>query len=365
MGKDYYNTLGVDRGASAEDIKKAYRRLAKKYHPDVNEGNEDAAQTFKEINEAYQILSDDNKRQQYDQFGSAAFDGSAGAGGAGFDGFSGFGDIFESFFGGGRTASRRNGPMRGGDLEVSMTITFEEAAFGVKKDIKLTRREDCDTCAGSGAKPGTTVKNCTQCGGSGQLRQEQRTILGSFTNIVTCPTCAGEGKIAEEPCEKCRGTGKQNQARTISVNIPAGIDNGQIITLTGQGDAGSKGGPPGDIHVYIRVRPHKVFRREGVNLYMDMPISFGQAALGAEMEIPTLSEKIKYTIAPGTQTGTTFRIKDKGIKYLRQEKHGDLFVKVNIEVPRKLTDRQKELLMEFEGNDASSYKEKKRTIFRK
>jgi len=364
VAKDYYETLGVDKSASADEIKKAYRTLAKKYHPDLNKDDESAAQKFKEINEAYQILSDDNKRAQYDRFGSAAFDGTGGASGFdGFSGFGGFGDIFESFFGGG--ASRAyNGPERGADVEARVNITFEEAAFGVKKEVSISRSEVCDVCGGSGAKPGTSTRTCPTCGGSGQVRREQRTILGSFMNVETCPQCRGEGKIVDDPCENCRGTGKKIFNRKISVNIPAGIDNGQVITLSGQGNAGRRGGPAGDLHIYVSVARHKTFKRDGVNLYMDMPISFAQAALGCEVEIPTLEGNVKYNVPSGTQTGTTFRLRDKGIKYLRQDRHGDLYVKMDIVVPKKLTDRQKELLREFDGMETAK-EGKKRNIFRK
>lgn len=365
MAKDYYETLGVDKSASAEEIKKAYRKLAKQYHPDMNKDDESAAQKFKEVNEAYQILSDDKKRAQYDQFGSAAFDGSGMGGGggfSGFEGFGGFGDIFDTFFGGGRSAQRQNGPMRGGDVDASVKITFEEAAFGVKRDVTISRREHCEGCNGSGAQPGTDVKTCPTCGGSGQVRQEQRTVLGNIMNVTTCPTCRGAGHIIEKPCEKCGGSGRTVRTRTISVEIPAGIDNGQILSMHGQGDAGLRGGPAGDLRVYVAVKPHKSFERDGVNLYLDLPISFGQAALGAELEIPALDGKVKYTLPAGTQTGTTFRLRGKGIKYLRQNAYGDLFVKVRVEVPRKLTDRQRELIAELEGLDA--YPKKKKGIFK-
>ena len=365
-GKDYYSVLGVERNASAEEIKKAYRKLAKKYHPDMNKDDADAAQKFKEVNEAYQVLSDDSKRAKYDQFGSAAFDGSGGAGAGGysdFGGFGGFSDIFESFFGGGRPA--RGGPVRGTDVESRLQITFEEAAFGVDKEITITRREHCDTCNGTGAKPGTSPRTCPTCGGSGQIRQEQRTMLGNFMNVSTCPTCNGDGTIVDTPCEKCRGTGRSTHSRTIRVHVPAGIDDGQILTLSGQGDAGVKGGPSGDLHVYIRVKPHKTFKRDGVNLYMDMPISFAQAALGCELEVPTLDGKVKYTIQPGTQPGTVFRLRDKGIKYLRQERYGDLFVKMNVQVPRKLTEKQKELLLEFEGIEPTKEHKKGKGFFKR
>ncbi len=351
MAKDYYETLGVDKKASADDIKKAYRKLAKKYHPDMNQ-DDDTAHKFKDVNEAYQILSDDQKRAQYDRFGPAAFDGSAGAGGGaggfgGFSGFDGFGDIFETFFRGGR--SRANAPVRGSDIEVQLRIEFDEAAFGTKKEIKITRRESCDTCEGTGAKPDSNVSTCKTCGGSGQVRTQQRTILGTIENVTTCPHCRGTGQVIDSPCGACSGSGMVNKLRTISVNIPAGIDNGQIITLQGQGEMGQRGGGAGDLHVYIAVKPHKRFVREGYNIKIDMDISFAQAALGCELEIPTLKGSIKYTIPAGTQTATVFRMKEQGIKHLRQDRKGDLFVKVNVVVPRKLTEEQKELILKFEG----------------
>lgn len=348
--RDFYEVLGVDKSASAEDIKKAYRKLAKQYHPDLNKDDDSAAQKFKEINEAYQVLSDDKKRQQYDTFGHDAFNNGAGAGGygGGFQDFGGFEDIFSSFFGGGRSRRPANGPVRGNDVEVQIKLTFEEAAFGVKKDIDVGRREVCSTCSGSGAKPGTSRKTCTHCGGSGQIRQQQRSIMGNFINVTTCPVCNGQGTVVEEPCPDCKGNGRIYRTKKINVNIPAGIDDGQIMTLSQEGEAGLRGGPNGDVIIYISVKPHKTFKRVGADLYMDMNIRFAQAALGDSIEIPTLSEKIRYDIPAGTQTGTTFRIKDKGIKYLKQDRFGDLYVKVNIEVPKRLNDKQKELLREFD-----------------
>ncbi|PWL49485.1 MAG: molecular chaperone DnaJ [Clostridiales bacterium] len=359
--KDYYQTLGVERGASADEIKKAYRQLAKKYHPDLNRDDENAAQKFKEVNEAYQVLSDDQKRAQYDQFGSSAFDGSGGAGagysGFGGGGFGGFEDIFESFFGGG--ASRRRGPARGTDIETSIRIEFEEAAFGVKKDITINRYESCDACEGTGAKKGTGKRTCPTCGGSGQVRRS----MGGFLNITTCQQCGGSGEIIDDPCEVCGGTGKVNRKRTISINIPAGINDGQTLTLYGQGNAGDQGAQAGSLLIYVRVKPHKRFKREGADLYLEMPISFGQAALGCELQVPTLEGEVKYKIPAGTQTGTVFRLREKGIKYLRQDRKGDLFVEVNVEIPRKLTDRQKELIAELEGMEKPEKRNK--GIFRK
>ena len=359
--KDYYQTLGVERGASADEIKKAYRQLAKKYHPDLNRDDENAAQKFKEVNEAYQVLSDDQKRAQYDQFGSSAFDGSGGAGagysGFGGGGFGGFEDIFESFFGGG--ASRRRGPARGTDIETSIRIEFEEAAFGVKKDITINRYESCDACEGTGAKKGTGKRTCPTCGGSGQVRRS----MGGFLNITTCQQCGGSGEIIDDPCEVCGGTGKVIRKRTISINIPAGINDGQTLTLYGQGNAGDQGAQAGSLLIYVRVKPHKRFKREGADLYLEMPISFGQAALGCELQVPTLEGEVKYKIPAGTQTGTVFRLREKGIKYLRQDRKGDLFVEVNVEIPRKLTDRQKELIAELEGMEKPEKRNK--GIFRK
>ena len=369
MARDYYETLGVGKQATADEIKKSYRQLAKKYHPDLNKDNEEAAQKFKEINEAYQVLSDEQKRAQYDQVGHDAYtqgaQGGYGAGGfgGGFSGFGGFGDIFDTFFGGGTSSRQRSGPQRGSDLQTNITITFEEAAFGVKKEINVTRRQRCDACNGSGAKPGTSPQTCPTCHGTGQIRQQQQTMFGSFANVTTCPNCRGEGTIIKEVCDKCKGNGRTPKSQTISINIPAGIDDSQIITLSGQGDDGKKGGPAGDLMVYVRVKPHKTFVRDGVNLYMELPISFPQAALGCDIEIPTLEGTIKYSIPAGTQTGTTFRMRDKGIKYLRQDRKGDLFVKVNIVVPKKLTDRQKELLMEF--GDMQTDPKKKKSKLRK
>lgn len=361
MAKDYYEALGVDKSATPEQIKSAYRKLAKQYHPDLNEGSEEAAQKFKEINEAYQVLSDDKKRAQYDQFGSGVFDGSAGGGfqggfSGGFDGFEGFSDIFESFFGGG-TSSRQqqrayNGPQRGADVRVNLRIEFEEAAFGCKKEIQLARHETCDECGGSGSAKGAGRKTCPQCNGSGQVRTQQQTLFGSFMNISTCPRCGGEGSIIEEPCPKCKGAGKLPGSRKLLVNIPAGIDDGQALTMRGEGEAGKRNGGYGDLLIYISVKPHRLFTRHGTDLYVDMSVSMGQAALGADVEIPTLDGKnVRYRITEGTQPGTVFRLKGKGVKQINREKYGDLYIKVNVDVPRRLTDKQRRALAEFEAEN--------------
>jgi molecular chaperone DnaJ len=362
--RDYYEVLGVQKGASDDEIKKAFRRQSKKYHPDLNPGNKEAEEKFKEVNEAYQVLSDADKKSRYDRFGHAGVDPNYGAGGAG-GGFNGagfdFSDIFGDIFGGGFNGfgggSRRNGPRRGNDVRQVVDVTFEEAAFGCKKEINLTKQEKCDTCGGTGAKPGTTAETCSHCNGTGQIQTQQRTILGYMTNVTTCPHCKGEGKIIKEPCRDCRGTGKVRKAKTIEINIPAGIDNGQTMQLTGQGEAGERGGPNGDLLITIRVRPHEIFKRENNDVFITMPISFVQAALGATLTVPTLDGAVEYDIPEGTQTGTRFRLKGKGIPYIRSKNRGDQYVTVNVEVPKNLTAKQKEILKEFDED--KNYKQKK------
>jgi len=376
--KDFYDVLGVDKGASEADIKSAYRKAAKKYHPDLNAGNDEAAKKFKDINEAYQILGDQKKRAQYDQFGHAAFDGGAGGAGGGFGGFEdfmggmgGFGDIFESFFGGGASRQPRNGPIRGADLRYRIEISFEDAAFGLTRDVQIKRKEKCASCDGSGAEKGTHKRTCPTCNGSGQVRQQRRSAFGSFVNVVPCHSCGGTGEMIDRPCHTCKGVGKVDKTRKISVKIPAGIDNGQVITLRGEGEPGERGGPSGDLQIVVYVKPHKFFKREGYNLFLDMPISYADAALGRELEVPTLKEKVKYTIPNGTQTGTTFRLKKKGIKHINSEHYGDLYVKVNIETPTRLSDKQKALLMELDkldkqgkGKSKSFFEQVKETLGR-
>lgn len=349
--RDYYEVLGIDRGASSDEIKRAYRKLAKQYHPDVYNGGdkETAAEKFKEVSEAYEVLSDEHKRRQYDTFGHAAFDGSqAGNGFAGFDMGFGFGDIFETFFGGGRSSSRRYGPVRGSDLRMELRITFEEAAFGVTREVHLNKDVTCESCGGSGAKKGTQPVTCSACGGTGQIRQHHSSIFGSIVNVSDCPNCGGRGTIIKEPCESCGGRGIQNKPRTIKITIPAGIDDGQVITVRGEGAAGERGGEPGDLLIYIGVAPHKYFKRDGYDIYLDMKVSFVEAALGAEIPVPTLEGSAKLKIGQGTQPGTVFRLKDKGITHLRSTRKGSLYVRVDIEVPEKLTEKQKSLLREFD-----------------
>ena len=365
--RDYYEVLGVQKGASDTEIKKAYRKLAKENHPDLNPGDQGAEARFKEINEAYEILSDKDKRARYDQFGFAGVDPSYGGGGygGGFDGsfdFGDLGDIFGSFFGGGfGGASRsRSGPQRGESLRTSLTITFEEAAFGCEKEVSLERVEQCDTCGGTGAAPGTTPETCSNCGGTGTVQQRRQTPMGVFATTSPCPRCGGKGKIISSPCKSCNGTGQMRRRKTVKVSIPAGIDNGQIISLRGQGNAGKNGGPSGDLQIIISVQSHPLFRRDGTNVYCDAPITFTQAVLGGELEIPTIDGKVKYDIPEGTQTGTTFRLRGKGIPNVNGRGRGDQFVTVHIETPRNLSREQKEALRKFsESLKENNYKERK------
>ncbi len=365
--RDYYEVLGVQKGASDTEIKKAYRKLAKENHPDLNPGDQGAEARFKEINEAYEILSDKDKRARYDQFGFAGVDPSYGGGGygGGFDGsfdFGDLGDIFGSFFGGGfGGASRsRSGPQRGESLRTSLTITFEEAAFGCEKEVSLERVEQCDTCGGTGAAPGTTPETCSNCGGTGTVQQRRQTPMGVFATTSPCPRCGGKGKIISSPCKSCNGTGQMRRRKTVKVSIPAGIDNGQIISLRGQGNAGKNGGPSGDLQIIISVQSHPLFRRDGTNVYCDAPITFTQAVLGGELEIPTIDGKVKYDIPEGTQTGATFRLRGKGIPNVNGRGRGDQFVTVHIETPRNLSREQKEALRKFsESLKENNYKERK------
>lgn len=371
--RDYYEVLGVDKSATEADIKKAYRKLAKQYHPDVNQNDKQAEAKFKEVNEAYDVLSNPEKKSRYDQFGHAGTDpnGFGGYGGGGFGGgFDGFdvGDIFESFFGGGfgRSSGRsKNGPRKGADLRIAMEITFEQAAFGIDKEIALNRLHTCDTCKGSGCKPGKEPVVCKHCNGTGQVQYKQSTPFGQFVNVKTCDVCGGEGKIITDPCTTCGGKGKVKKNVKIKVNIPAGIDDGQTISLRGEGEPGTKGGPAGDLLINIRVKPHALFQRQGNDVVCDMPITFVQAALGAEIDVPTLDGKVRYSVPEGTQTGTVFRIKGKGIPYIRGNGRGDHYVKIFIEVPKKLNEKQKEALRNFAEQSGDEVHEQRRGFFNK
>ena len=375
--RDYYEVLGVDKNADEATIKKAYRGLAKKYHPDLNPGNAEAEAKFKEVNEAYDVLSDSEKKAKYDQFGHAAFDPSAGGGygGGGFGGFGDFGDIgdiFGSFFGGGfggfggSSQQRRNGPMRGEDISVRLTVTFEEAAFGVKKDITYNRIQKCDTCKGSGAAEGSQPETCSACGGSGQRRVTQRIGGMAFQSTTTCDACRGTGKIIKNPCSNCRGTGYVKISKKLSVNIPAGIDDGERIALRGQGSEGRNGGPAGDLIITVSVRRHNIFERNGNNIYCEIPITVAEATLGAEIDIPTLEGDIKYTIPEGTQPGTAFTIRQKGIPYINNaNRRGDLVFSVNVEIPKGLNEKQKEHMRAFADSCGNSNYSKKSGFFKK
>lgn len=355
--RDYYEVLGLQKGATEEEIKKAYKKLARKYHPDMNPGDKTAEEKFKEINEANEVLSDPQKKARYDQFGFAGVDPSYGAGadagayGGGMDfDFGDLGDIFGSFFGGGfggATRSAPNAPQRGESLRTSVNITFEEACFGCEKEVIIERVEPCDICKGSGCEPGTTAEICQTCGGRGMVHQRQQTPLGFMSTSAPCPKCGGRGKLIHKPCKTCGGRGMVRRRKTIKVNIPAGIDNGQTISLRGQGNAGKNGGPSGDLLIVVAVRPHDIFRREGTSILCEAPITFAQAALGAELEIPTVDGKVKYTIPEGTQSGTTFRLKGKGVPGMGGRARGDQYVTVYIETPRNLNREQKAALRKF------------------
>ena len=351
--RDYYEVLGVQKGASADEIKKAYRKLAKENHPDLHPGDKAAEERFKEINEAYEILSDEDKRAKYDQYGHAAFDPNAGFGG-GFGGFGDFGDLGDIFgdlfggfgFGGSRTRNP-NAPRQGESLRASVNISFEEAAFGCQKDVTIGRVEKCNDCGGNGCAPGTTPEVCPDCKGSGQVRTTQRTPFGMAQSMSACSKCRGTGKIIHQPCKTCRGMGSVRRQHKINVTIPAGIDDGQTISLRGQGNSGVNGGPAGDLLVTVIMRPHARFERDGTSVLLDQEISYAQAALGADVEVPTLDGPVKLTIPEGTQPGSVFRMRGKGIPYLRGSGRGDQFVTVHVAVPKNLTSSQKELLRQF------------------
>lgn len=373
--RDYYEVLGVSKTASEDEIKKAYRQLAKKYHPDLNPGNKEAEEKFKEVNEAYEVLSDPDKKSRYDQFGHAGVDPSYGGGGygGGFSGgFSGMGDmgdigdIFNNFFGGGFGTSSRanpNAPRRGQDIETEVTINFMDACNGRDVELNLNRLETCPDCHGTGAAAGSSSETCPDCHGTGQVKVTQRTPFGMISSQKPCTKCGGKGKIISNPCPKCRGNGRVNVSRKISVNIVAGIDDGQTMQVRGQGNAGVNGGPNGDLHVLVNVRPDPIFERDGYDIHTDVPITYMQAVLGDEIIVPTIDGKVKYTIPEGTQNGATFRFKGKGVKKINRSDRGDQYVHVNIEVPKNLTKKQKDLLKEFESSLSDANYNKRKNFF--
>ncbi len=364
--RDYYEVLGVSKTASDDELKKAYRTLAKKYHPDLNGGDKECEEKFKEVNEAYEVLSDPQKRARYDQFGHED-PRTGGAGGygdftGGFGG--GFDDIFSAFFGGGfGGAQRARGPERGNDLRYDLTITFEEAAFGCEKEITVTREENCEECGGTGAKKGTSPTTCPTCKGTGQVQSFINTPIGRVSNVRVCDACHGSGKIIEDPCPKCNGRGRVRRNRKISIKIPAGIDNGMQIPLRRQGEPGLRGGENGDLYIFVTVRPHKLFTRENYDLYCDVTVSFTQAALGGEIDVPTLNGMTKYNLPEGTQPGAVVRLRGQGIQNLRGAGKGDLYIKINVEIPRRLTEKQKELLRQFDESVTGKEYEGKKSFF--
>lgn len=381
--RDYYEVLGLQKGATDDEIKKAYRKMAKKYHPDLNPDDPEAEAKFKEVNEANQVLSDPEKRAKYDQFGHAGVDPSygAGAGAGGFGGFSGgfdgvdlsdiFGDIFGGMsggFGGSRSSGgSANAPRRGTDIAVQLDISFMEACKGVSHDITVNRVEDCPDCKGTGAKAGTTAKTCPDCKGTGRINVQQRTMFGSMMSQRPCTKCGGKGKIIENPCPKCSGSGKVNMRKTVSVKVPAGIDNGMTLNVRGQGNAGSNGGPRGDLKVRITVRKDPMFEREDYNIWIDFPITYTQAALGAEIEVPTIDGKVSYSVPAGTQPGTVFRLRGKGVQKLQRNEgdRGDQMVRINVEVPKNLNKKQKDALQAFEDTLEPKNYEKRSSFFSK
>ena len=371
--RDYYEVLGLSKGASDDEIKKAYRKLAKKYHPDLNPGDKEAEEKFKEVNEANDVLSNPEKRQRYDQFGFAGVDPNYGAGAGGGAGFGGgfgggvdlgdiFGDLFGGGFGGfgGGSRSNPNAPRKGSDIRVRIELTFQEAAHGCKKTITVNAQETCPDCHGSGAAPGTSPTTCPDCGGRGFVVTQQRTPFGVMQSQRPCSRCGGKGKIIQDPCKKCRGTGRNARRKTLEVNIPAGIDDDQSIALRGQGDAGVNGGPAGDVIVTAAVRPDPLFERDGYDVWVKVPITYSQAVLGASVVVPTIDGKVEYQVPEGTQSGTRFRLRGKGIQYLNGRGRGDQYVVVEVEIPKKLNKNQREALKNFEATlEDSNYEQRK------
>ncbi len=366
--RDFYEVLGLSKGANDEEVKRAYRRLAKKYHPDLNPDDKVAEQNFKDVSEAYEVLSDGDKRARYDQFGHAGVDPSYGAGGAGGaygGGFSDIGDIFESFFGGGFGGGRQNpnAPRKGSDIHTQVTLDFFEACKGTKKSINVTRQDSCSVCGGSGSEPGFTATTCPDCQGTGQVTVLQRTPLGSMRTARTCSRCNGKGKLIDHPCKNCSGSGRQSSQKTIEVNIPAGIDHGQTLSDRGHGNAGINGGPAGDLFVTVNVRPDSLFKRDGFDIWCDVPVTYYQAVVGDEITVPTIDSKVKYTVPAGTQPGTVFRLKGKGVQRLNGYGKGDQFLRVAVEVPKHLNKEQKAALRNFEETLGEKHYEKRKGFF--
>ena len=380
--RDYYEVLGVPKTASDDDIKSAFRKMAKQYHPDLHPDDKEAEAKFKEVNEAYEVLSNADKRAKYDQFGHAAFDPNAGGGGGAYSwsgfggggspfgstGFGGFGDIFSDFFGGGSTRTSPNAPIRGENLRQNITISFEEAAFGCEKEVQYRREENCSECGGSGAAPGSQVQTCPTCGGRGTVTRVQNTILGSMQTSVPCSACGGTGKIIKEPCKACSGAGRVKNYVKRKIKIPAGIDDGQTIRVSGAGDDGVNGGSKGDLHVSIRVKPHKRFIRDGADIHQNIQIPVTTAMLGGSINIPTLDKDVKLTIPEGTPAQKTFRMKGFGIQKLNSADKGDMYVNVTVDIPKKLTEKQRELVAqlaeEMGDGDAQKTKPKKKGLFK-
>ena len=370
--RDYYEVLGISKSANEDEIKKAYRSLAKKYHPDMNPGDAEAEVKFKEVNEAYAVLSDSEKRSKYDRFGHDAFDPSSGGGFGGFGGFGGadfdFGDIFSSFFGGGggSSRSRANMPVEGDDVATRVTVSFEEAAFGCKKEVNFARIENCPDCHGSGAANESDIEKCSECRGSGRITVRQQTMLGYMQTQRSCPSCNGRGKIIKNPCKNCNGKGRIKINKKLEVNIPSGIDDRQNIILRNQGSAGINGGPNGDLIIEVRVKEDKFFERDGNNIFCEIPISFAEATLGAEIDVPVLGGGTeKYKIPDGTQSGTTFTLKNRGIPDINTKRKGDLIIKVAVETPKNLNSKQKELLIAFADSLGENNGTKKHNFFKK
>ena len=370
--RDYYEVLGVSKGASEDELKKAFRKLAKQYHPDLHPGDKEAEEKFKEVNEAYEVLSDADKRARYDQFGHAGVDPSygGGAGAGGFGGFGDMGDIFDSIFGGfggfgGGRRANPNAPRRGEDVKASVIIDFMEACKGKSVNIKVNRAEKCTACGGSGAEAGSSPKTCPDCNGTGSVRITQRTPFGNIAQTTTCNRCRGKGKIVDNPCRVCGGVGRVRSTVEKTVDVPAGIDDGQTLRVSGEGNGGYNGGPNGDLHINVTVRPDPLFERDGYDVWTDIPLTYTQATLGDEITVPTVDGKVTYKVPEGTQTGTVFRLRGKGIKKINRPDHGDHYVRVNIEVPKNLTKEQKVKLKEFEQSLSDKNYEKRSTFFDK